>query len=252
MRRENDRLAGGESESPREDCEVRRAHDCNLPSTITVVAAFIFDMDGVIVDSTATHTEAWTAYLREYGISADSLSTRMLGKHNGELVRDFFGSHPLNEEDVFEHGARKEALYRELIGPTLEEKLVPGITDFLEQYKHKPMAIATNAEPANVHFVLERAGIARYFQAVVDGSQVSRPKPHPEVFLRAAALLGEAPEACVVFEDSLTGIQAARAAGMRVVGLTTTLTNLPNVDFTTRDFRDPMLGSWLTENDISR
>jgi beta-phosphoglucomutase family hydrolase len=212
---------------------------------MNVVSPLIFDMDGVIVDSTATHTEAWIVYLRENGISADNLTARMLGKHNGELVRDLFSSRPLTDETIFEHGAKKEALYREMIGPMLQEKLVPGIREFLTRNQDMPMAVATNAEPANVQFVLENAGLSQFFRAVVDGSQVSRPKPFPDVFLKAAELLDFAPNNCVVFEDSLTGIQAARASGARVVGVSTTLSELPDVDLTIRDFFDSKLEPWL-------
>ena len=217
-----------------------------------IVPALIVDMDGVIVDSTATHTEAWIAYLTNLGLSADNLTARMLGKHNGELVRDLFGSQPLTEEAVFAHGAAKEALYRDMIRPMLREKLVPGVREFLVRHHDQPMAIATNAEPANVHFVLENAGLAPYFRAVVDGSQVARPKPHPEVFLRAAELLGYAPQNCVIFEDSLTGLRAARASGARVVGVTTSLSEFPDVDLTIRDFFDPKLEPWLQELPASR
>ena len=219
---------------------------------MNTVPALIFDMDGVIVDSTATHTEAWVAYLRDFGLSADNLSTRMLGKHNGELVRDLFGSDVLTEDAVVAHGARKEALYRKMMGPELEQRLVPGVREFLSRHAGEPMAIATNAEAANVHFVLENSSLGLFFDAVVDGNQVTHPKPHPEVFLKAAALLGHAPKDCVIFEDSLTGIAAARAAGAKVVGVTTTLSNLPGVDLTIRDFFDSKLDPWLRELHVSQ
>lgn len=219
---------------------------------MNVVRAYIFDMDGVIVDSTATHTEAWVIYLRKLGISADNLTARMLGKHNGELVRDLFTAQPLTEDAVFAHGAAKEALYRDMIRPVLREKLVPGIREFLTRHKDDPIAVATNAEPANVQFVLDNAGLGPFFRAVVDGSQVARPKPHPEVFQRAAALLGYAPEDCVIFEDSLTGIEAARASGARVVGVTTSLSEFTDVDLTIRDFFDSKLEPWLQDLHVSR
>ena len=217
-----------------------------------VVPALIFDMDGVIVDSTATHTEAWIVYLRQNGVSADNLLARMLGKHNGELVRDLFDSQVLTEANVVEHGARKEALYRDMIGPMLQDKLVPGVREFLARNKNWPMAVATNAEPANVQFVLGSAGLTEFFRVVVDGSQVSNPKPAPEVFLKAAALLDFPPGDCIVFEDSLTGIAAARAAGAHVVGVSTTLPEFPDVDLTIRDFFDPKLEPWLHALHVSQ
>ena len=176
----------------------------------------------------------------------------MLGKHNSDLVRDLFGAEPLTEAAIYEHGARKEALYRDLMGPVLREKLVPGVVDFLSRHADWPMAVATNAEPANVHFVLKNAGLSHFFRAVVDGHQVERPKPDPEVFLKAAASLGYAPADCVVFEDSLTGIQAARRSSARVVGLTTTMTEFSDVDLTIRDFNDSKLEPWLQELPVSR
>jgi HAD superfamily hydrolase (TIGR01509 family) len=109
------------------------------------------------------------------------------------------------------------------------------------------MAVATNAEPQNVDFVLDRAGLRQYFRVVVDGHQVSHPKPHPEIYLRAAELLGTAPANCIVLEDSHTGVAAARAAGMRVAGLGTTFVNLPGADVIADNFCNGILTSWLAQ-----
>jgi len=207
--------------------------------------ALIFDLDGVVIDSMPTHTLAWERYLETNGIDPANIEARMHGKRNDELVRDLFGSH-LDERAIFEHGAAKERLFREMIGATLEEKLVPGIREFVaEASKTVPLAVGTNAEPANVEFTLNGAGIRQYFRALVDGSQVARAKPAPDVYLRAAELLGIDPANCIVFEDSPVGIQAARAAGMRVVGLLTHASRLENVDLAVRDFLQPELASWL-------
>jgi beta-phosphoglucomutase len=209
------------------------------------VPAFIFDMDGVIVDSTPMHTRAWTAYLASLGVQAGALSSRMLGKHNDELVRDFLSAHRLTDELVTEHGRRKEALYRDMMAPVLEENLVPGVREFIARHREAPLAVATNAEPANVRFVLDHAGLRTHFRTIVDGQQVSRPKPYPDIYFQAAESLGVPPYDCIIFEDSITGIQAARATGARVVGLSTTLSDLPHVDLTIADFFDPALESWL-------
>ena len=142
------------------------------------------------------------------------------------------------------HGARKEALYREIIRPDLRQKLVPGVVDFLERNRNLPIGMGTNAELANVDFVLDEAGLRSYFPAIVTGHDVSRPKPFPDVYLRVAELLGVPPALCVVFEDSPSGVRAARAAGMRVVGLATTCT-LRDVDILVSDFLDPELELWL-------
>lgn len=209
-------------------------------------------MDGVVVDSTAMHVEAWRVYLQRHGLEAESLADRMLGRHNDELVRAFFPPDGLTTEIIDQHGARKEAVYRELMSPVLQKKLVPGVRDFIIRHRSEALGIATNAEPANVEFVLEAAGLRSYFRVVVDGSQVSRPKPFPDIYLRAADMLGYAPEDCVVFEDSMTGVEAAHAAGARVVGVSTTLSRFNDVDITVQDFLDPRLEAWLEELTISR
>jgi beta-phosphoglucomutase family hydrolase len=216
------------------------------------VPALIFDMDGVIVNSTPMHTRAWTAYLSDLGLPAGNLSDRMLGKHNDEIVRDLLASDLLTEELVVEHGKRKEALYRDMMAPVLEENLVPGVHQFIARYGETPLAVATNAEAANVAFVLDGAGLRQYFRVIIDGQQVARPKPHPDIYLEAARLLGVAPQDCIIFEDSLTGVEAARAAGARVVGLATTLSELPHVDLTIQDFLDPALEPWLQGTPVSR
>ncbi len=207
--------------------------------------ALIFDMDGVIVDSNRTHTEAWKQYLDRHGIDVSDIEPRMMGKRNDDIVRDFFSHVALSDDLIFEHGARKEELFRDMIRPDLDDRLVPGISDFLEHHRDLPIGLATNAEPANVDFILDAAGIRPYFRAIVNGHEVDRPKPFPDVYLKVAEKLGVPPASCIVFEDSLTGVQAAKAAGMRVVGVRTTLDEFPNVDLTISHFQDPELERWL-------
>jgi HAD superfamily hydrolase (TIGR01509 family) len=132
-----------------------------------------------------------------------------------------------------------------MMGDVITEKLIPGISGFIARHSDLPLGLATNAEPANVDFVLRAAGIREYFRAIVNGQAVERPKPFPDIYLRVAQLLGSVPEFCVVFEDSHTGVEAARAAGMRVVGVATTLHDFPDVDLVVSDFLDPGLEKWL-------
>jgi HAD superfamily hydrolase (TIGR01509 family) len=206
--------------------------------------AFLFDMDGVLVHSTPLHVRAWEIYLARFGLSSEAMEQRMLGRHNDELIRDLFGDE-LPIEEIRRHSAAKEALYRELMLPVLDRHLVPGVAAFLRSHQHIPAAVASNGELANIDFILNEAALRPYFDAVVDGHQAARPKPFPDIYLRAAELLGVPPERCIVFEDSHTGIEAARRAGMRVVGLRTTLAELPPVDLVIDDFRAPDLARWL-------
>lgn len=201
-------------------------------------------MDGVLVDSTALHTQAWLIYLERNGVQANGVLQRMHGKRNDEIVADLFGP-GLSAEEILEHGAAKERLYRELMAPVLEQHLVPGVRSFLERSGHIPGAVASNAEPENIDFVLERSGLRPHFRVLVDGHQVARPKPFPDIYLRAAALLGVAPRDCIVFEDSTGGVRAARDAGARIVGIETTLRPVPDVDLSIPDFNDQRLIEWL-------
>ena len=205
--------------------------------------ALIFDLDGVIVDSMPLHTYSWKLYLERHGIHALDLVEKMHGRRNDQIVAAFWGNH-LTPEENFRHGAAKEALWRELMEPVLESHLVPGVRTFLERYRDVPIALGTNAEPANAAFVLSRANLSPMFKAIVDGMQVAKPKPWPDVYCRASDLLGVAPSNCIVFEDSPTGVQAAKAAGMRVAGIQTHAV-LEGVDFSCENFLDPALDAWL-------
>jgi HAD superfamily hydrolase (TIGR01509 family) len=126
-----------------------------------------------------------------------------------------------------------------------EEVLVPGLRAFLERYRDLPMGVGSNAEPENIALVLDETGLRRYFRAVVDGHQVRHPKPHPEIYLRVAELLETDPAECIVFEDSHSGVAAAVAAGMRVIGISTTDDNLSGTSITIDNFRSGDLDLWL-------
>jgi beta-phosphoglucomutase len=212
--------------------------------------ALVFDMDGVILDSNPMHREAWRLYNQRFGIETDeAMQHRMYGRRNDEIVRDFFGA-GLTPDEIVAHGAAKESLYREMMGARLAESLVPGVTRILQNCNGTSLGLATNAERANVDFLLDGVLIGgvplrSYFQAVVDGQQVGRPKPYPDIYLQVAQLLSADPRNCIVFEDSHTGVQAARAAGARVVGLRTTHKEFKNIDLTVDDFRSPELEKWL-------
>jgi beta-phosphoglucomutase family hydrolase len=207
--------------------------------------ALLFDLDGVIVDSNPVHVQVWQQYLKPYGIDpGGALPDRMYGRRNDDIVSDFFGNH-LSAQEIQAHGAAKEVLYRQFMKPQLMRRLVPGVAAFLERHRGRLMAVATNAEPANAGFVLEEAGLRDYFAFVVDGHQVDRPKPAPDIYLHAARLLGQEPRNCVVFEDSAAGVEAASSAGARVVALTTSQSSFPSAELTIDSFLSPRLEPWL-------
>jgi len=216
-----------------------------VPHVILPGLALLFDLDGVLIDSMPMHTEAWQIYLKRLGIQQPYIAERMHGKRNSELVRDLIGP-DLAPEVIFEHGAAKERLFRELIlAADLTRFRVPGLEEFLARYEGVPMAVASNAEPANIDFVLDQLHLRKYFPVTVNGSQVQRPKPFPDVYLKAAERLGVKAANCIVFEDSPTGVAAGVAAGMRVVGVETTPTVFEGIAYQIRDFRDAGLPAWL-------
>lgn len=217
----------------------------NSASSLSNGLALIFDLDGVIVDSNPVHEEVWRVYLRRFGIELnEEMISRMYGRRNDEIVRDFFGR--LSPEEVFKHGAAKEALFREVMRGQFPARLVPGVAAFIEKHRSTPIGLATNAEPLNAEFVLDASGLRQYFRVVVDGHQVDRPKPDPEIYLTAARMLETAPRDCIVFEDSLSGVKAARAAGTRVVGITTTHCAFVDADLSVENFLGAELEAWLS------
>jgi beta-phosphoglucomutase len=207
----------------------------------------IFDLDGVLVHSMPLHTLAWERYLEGLGLTIEDLERRMHGKRNPELVREFLGA-DVSEELAFEHGAAKERLFREMLtGGDLAQYRIPGLIEFLERHRDVPKAIGSNAEPENIDFVLEKFGLRKYFQVAVNGMEVERPKPFPDIYLKAAEHLGVQAGNCIVFEDSPTGAQAGIDAGMRVVGVETTPTVFTGIDLQIKNFADPTLETWLRE-----
>jgi HAD superfamily hydrolase (TIGR01509 family) len=211
--------------------------------------ALIFDLDGVVIDSMPAHTLAWQRYLERLGIPGEDVTNRMHGRRNDEIVRDFLGA-GVPEAVVFEHGAAKERLFRQMMAPQLMDRMVPGVGEFLTRAAaaqvQAPVALATNAEPANVAFMLDGTGLSRCFRVIANGTHVRNAKPAPDIYLFAAERLGAEPRNCIVFEDSPVGVAAARAAGMRVAGIQTHADVLKHVDVAVRDFLDLELERWLT------
>jgi beta-phosphoglucomutase family hydrolase len=185
--------------------------------------AFIFDMDGTLVDNMSFHERTWLELLAGCGVAvtADEFHRRASGRTNPDILREFLGDR-LAEHEVAEWTERKEALYREAYRPHL--RAIAGLPGFLESARllGVPLAVATSGTPGNVEFVLDGLRIGALFATVVTGGEVTRGKPDPEMFLIAAERLEVEPASCVVFEDSRAGVEAAIRAGMRVVVLATT------------------------------
>ena len=206
--------------------------------------AFIFDMDGTIVDNMAFHTQSWLAFFerRGHALDPDAFFRDTAGRQGHEIMRSYLGDH-LSKEESAELDFEKESLYRELYGPHL--KAVDGFLELLAGARADgvALAVATAAPNDNITFTLDGLDLRRHFNAVVGAADVARGKPNPDVFLLAAERCGAAPEHCIVFEDAPLGVEAARRAGMRAVVLTTTLpadafAEFDNVICVARDFSE--------------
>ena len=188
------------------------------------IRAFIFDMDGTLVDNADFHTQAWADLLNEIGIRIEPADLHRLnaGKTNAETLRALLGD-SLSESELKDLAHRKESLYREAYRPHLQA--IPGLYSFLFQARSMgmPMAVASSADAQNIAMILDGLGIRDFFSAVVGADDIQNSKPHPEMFLTAARRLEIFPQECLVFEDSPAGIECARRAGMRTVVLTTFL-----------------------------
>jgi beta-phosphoglucomutase len=213
-------------------------------AAFTAPRAFVFDMDGTIVDNMAFHTDSWITFFQRRGqaIDADAFFRATAGRQGGEIIRTYLGDH-LSDEEVAQLNHEKEMVYRELYAPHL--KPVDGFDALLQQAKANgvKLAVGTAAPPANVAFTLDGLDLRGHFDAIVGATDVARGKPHPDVFLKAAELCGVPPEECIVFEDAPLGVEAARRAGMRCIVLTTTLpasnfAGFDNVIAIVRDFSE--------------
>ena len=183
--------------------------------------AFIFDMDGTLVDNMRYHTEAWRTLIEEngYEFNERKFLVETAGQTNREIIPGVFGA--MSNERLSELALRKEELYRERYLPFRTP--VRGLIDFLDAARDLgvKMAVSTAASPANMAFILDGLDLRKYFGALTTAADVKRGKPDPEIFLLSASRLGVEPKDCLVFEDAFFGFEAARRAGMRSVGLST-------------------------------
>ena len=185
--------------------------------------ALLFDMDGVIVDNHKFHLKSWLGFFEKHNIhmSEEEYKANVNGRRMENILPDLL-SREMSDEEVWDVGEEKEALYRELYRPHI--KPTAGLVTFLAEVTRQRIlrTVSTSAPPANVDFTLKHTGLRRYFSTIIDATMVTQGKPHPEVYLKSAEALGVEPAQCVVFEDAILGIQAGKNAGMKVVGVATT------------------------------
>ena len=185
---------------------------------IHAAKAYLFDMDGVLVDNTPYHVRSWLALAEKYGCrSTEEQLVAWMGSPGREFIKRMFDRPDMPPDEIRRYLGEKEALYRQLYAPYLRP--TPGLLDFLAGAHRRgiPCAIATGGSATNVNFVLDGLGVRKDFVCALDASGYERGKPYPDCYLKVAERVGASPAGCIVFEDAVNGIEAARAGGMRVV-----------------------------------
>ena len=178
----------------------------------------VFDFDGVIVDSHPVHVRAWQKFLDSVGRTAseEQLQFVLDGRKRDDILRHFMGE--LDADQIVEYGHRKELFFRD---EAAHVRTIDGLLSFLEdiEFQEVALAIASSGSRSRVHFLLDMLDLKKLFRVVITGDEVEQGKPNPAVFLRAAQRLGVDPSELMAFEDAVSGVKAARSAGMKCVGI---------------------------------
>jgi beta-phosphoglucomutase-like phosphatase (HAD superfamily) len=186
--------------------------------------ALIFDMDGVIIDTIFFHYTAWKNYLKQWGIdlTMEYFKDRLFGTPGREAIKKF-----INEEHTFEsivrHCENVDAEFRKTLKDVPVAEEIEGFSEFAAEAKRRgyKIALGTSAPLKNVELIFEKLGIAGFFDAIVTSEEFVHGKPDPEVYIKVMAKLSVFPGDSVIFEDSLAGVASAVAAGVKVIGLST-------------------------------
>jgi HAD superfamily hydrolase (TIGR01509 family) len=185
-----------------------------------MIEGMIFDMDGVIIDSHPVHLDAWSKFLASVGktVSNEELGFILEGRRREEILRHFLGHLPFSK--IVEYGHQKDLFFQENFHNV---KLIPGVCDLLEKLEILGLeaAIATSASAGRTWGTLRRLGLHEKFVAIISGDDVHAGKPDPAVYTLAAERMNLSPEKLLVLEDAPCGVQAAKSAGMRCIGIST-------------------------------
>jgi len=186
------------------------------------IKACLFDLDGVIVDTTKYHFMAWKEMAAELGFDFTEKENELLKgvsrMRSLDILLDI-GKLSKTEDEKQAFAEQKNQRYLEYVKQMNEEEILPGVTRFLDDLQSNGILIALGSASKNAPLILDRIHLKEKFDVIVDGNSVSRAKPDPEVFLRGAELLKLNPAECLVFEDAQAGIEAALNGGMKVIGV---------------------------------
>ncbi len=184
------------------------------------IGAVIFDLDGVLTDTAKLHFQAWKRLADEEGLPfTREDNERLRGVSRRQSLEYLLQGRAVSDAEAEALMARKNEYYRQMIRRLTPSDLLPGAAELLAELRQARIKIAIASASRNAREVIERLGIAAQVDAISDGNSVERQRPAPDLYLHAARQLGVRPEQCVVVDDAAAGIEAARAAGMRVVGL---------------------------------
>lgn len=182
----------------------------------------IFDLDGVLVDTARYHYFAWKRLADELDINFSETDNERLKGVSRARCMDILlelGGRAMNAHDKQRYANKKNDWYLQWINGLDRSSLLPGSEAYLDQLAERGIAAAVGSASENAKVILERTGLDKKLAVIVDGKMITRAKPEPDVFLRCSELLGTEPSQCLVFEDAQAGIEAARKAGMGVVGV---------------------------------
>ena len=187
-----------------------------------LIGACIFDLDGVIVDTAKYHFLAWKRLADQLGINfTERDNERLKGISRMESLEIILGIGKIkaNPDLKAKYADLKNNLYLDYISKMTQEEILPGSLEFIHELRNSGIRVAIGSASKNTPLILERTGIKVLFDAISDGNLVKKAKPDPEVFIKAADLMGIEPGKCVVFEDAIAGVQAAINAGMFCIGI---------------------------------
>lgn len=183
--------------------------------------AVIFDLDGVICSTDEYHYLAWKKLADDLSVPFDrSINDRLRGVSRMEslnIILENYEGTPFTDQEKEALAEKKNAIYREYLKKMSSEDLTKEVKDTLDELRKRNYKLAIGSSSKNTPFILQQIGLGDYFDAVADGNCITHSKPDPEVFLKAAEMLGIASGECVVVEDAVSGAQAGKAAGMQVL-----------------------------------
>ena len=186
------------------------------------IKGFLFDLDGVIVDTAIYHYQAWRRMANELGFDiSEEFNERLKGVSRMESLEIILhqGGITLPDDRKVALATQKNSWYLELVSRMTPNDILPGVPEFFAQVQQAGLKTALGSVSKNAGLILERIGMKEAFDAIIDGNKIVKGKPDPEVFLKGAEELGLLPIECVVFEDAVAGVEAAKRAGMFAVGI---------------------------------